>query len=212
MRVLVFGDSITQGYWAVEAGWVERLRKHYDKIQVEDLHTKDEPTIFNLGISANRSSDVLARITSETQARIGHNHPVAVLVQIGINDSSVSRDSVDVSQKESVYRKNLVKIVNEIKPIAKKIIFIGLSACDESKTVPVFWNDIDYTNQRIKAYEDAMRDIAKENGVDFIPVFERFKAKLDGGEDLLADGLHPNDAGHQVIYEIVQPELDKLLI
>jgi lysophospholipase L1-like esterase len=25
------------------------------------------------------------------------------------------------------------------------------------------------------------------------------------------DGLHPNDAGHQLIFELVRPELDKLL-
>jgi lysophospholipase L1-like esterase len=30
MIVLVFGDSIAQGYWDSEGGWVERLRKAND--------------------------------------------------------------------------------------------------------------------------------------------------------------------------------------
>lgn len=46
MRVLVFGDSITQGYWDTEGGWVKRIRSHYDLLQITDLNGRDEPTIF----------------------------------------------------------------------------------------------------------------------------------------------------------------------
>lgn len=211
MRVLVFGDSITQGFWAVEAGWVERIRQHYDTIQVGDLRHKDEPTIFNLGISANNSGDVLKRIKAETLARIGHNHSITVLVQIGTNDSSVCRDTVDVSIKLAEYRHNLEEIVEQLQPIAQKIVLVGVAACDESKTVPVFWNGIDYTDKQLKSYEDVMKSVADQTGTYFIPVFEAFKQELEKGADLLADGLHPNDNGHKIIADIVLHELEKLI-
>jgi len=35
--------------------------------------------------------------------------------------------------------------------------------------------------------------------------------KIASGHRLFDDGLHPNDAGHELIFELVQPELDKLL-
>lgn len=68
MRVLVFGASITQGYWDTQGGWVQRLRTHYDKKQIADL-TKDNPSVFNLGVSADTTKDILERFEAETKAR-----------------------------------------------------------------------------------------------------------------------------------------------
>jgi lysophospholipase L1-like esterase len=213
MRVLVFGDSITQGYWAIEHGWVDRVRMYYDGRQIEDLDGRDEPTIFNLGISADNSQNILLRIKNELIVRSRENHKVKpiVLIQIGINDSSEgdARPSGHVDIKE--YRTNLSQIVESIAEESFKIIFIGSSSCDESLTTPVGWGEYYYTNENIKRYEDAMKSVAEETGVKFVPVFDEFKKYVDAGEDLLADGLHPNDAGHELIYQIVIPKLQEIL-
>ncbi len=58
MRVLVFGGSTTQGFWDSEGGWVARLRKFYDLLQLEDLKKRDEPTVFNLGIAGGTSNTI----------------------------------------------------------------------------------------------------------------------------------------------------------
>lgn len=211
MRVLVFGDSITQGYWAVEYGWVDRLRLHYDKLQISDLENRDEPTIFNLGVSADTSENVLTRIESEVLARTRTHHPVkpAVVVQIGINDSCTvqNKPRVDVGK----YKINLKKIISRVEEISSKIIFVGLSAVDESRTNPVFWGEYYYTNTAIKKYEDAMKEVAEVNNVSFVPVFDKFKSALDQGKKLLPDGLHPYDEGHKLIADIVQPALEEVL-
>lgn len=210
MRVLVFGDSITQGYWGVEGGWVDHIRKHYDAIQVQDLEGRDEPTIFNLGISADTSEDILGRIENETKARTRHGNQPIVVIQIGVNDSSLDGESERIAIDQ--YRRNLEKLVEVSKPIASKLIFIGSSACDEKQTTPVFWGEFYYANKRIKEYESAMHDIANEHNVPFIPVFDDFKKTLDKGQDLLSDGLHPNSAGHQLIANAVLPKLQELLV
>jgi len=211
MRVLVFGDSITQGYWDTEGGWVERLRKHYDTLQASDLEGRDEPTIFNLGISADNSSNVLGRIEAETTARTRHGNLPMIIIQIGVNDSSTDNQAVDKSVRVSIedYENNLRKIVELVKPLSSKIIFVGLSACDEQRTTPVSWGDFHYTNESIKSYEDKMKDIAAEYGVLFIPVFDSFLEQLNDGSDYLTDGLHPNNKGHSFIFNLVHPELAK---
>ena len=56
-----------------------------------------------------------------------------------------------------------------------------------------------------------VQKVAAEQKLPFVPVFETFQAKMAAGENLLADGLHPNDAGHELIFQLVRPELDKLL-
>lgn len=210
MRVLFFGDSITQGYWDVEGGWVERIRKHYDTLQVQDLERRDEPTIFNLGVSADTSRDVLGRIERETTVRTSQSEKPVTVIQIGLNDSLLEDTKAMTTGGE--YRKNLEAIVDVVSPIAKKLIFVGSSACDEVQTNPVFWGDHYWTNQRIKKYESIMSSVAEQRNVTFIPVFDSFKAALDEGKDLLSDGLHPNSAGHQLIADIVRPKLEELLV
>jgi lysophospholipase L1-like esterase len=209
MRVLVFGDSITQGYWDINGGWVNKLRKHYDELQIQDLNGRDEPTIFNLGVSADTSSDILSRIESETIARTRHDNLPIIIVQIGINDSCITQNKELVPLDE--YRKNLKAIINKVKPISSKIIFVGLSSCDETLTTPVAWGDFHYTNSAIKNYEQAMHEVAAKEGVSFIPIFDKFIEKFEEGIKLLPDGLHPNREGHELIFKIVIPVLTTLL-
>jgi len=207
MRVLTFGDSITQGYWGVEGGWVDKLRKHYDELQVQDFAI-DQPTIFNLGISADTSRNVLARARAETQARTRPNTSPIVIVQIGVNDSCTEPSGNMVPIEE--YKANLEKITEMLQSISSKLIFVGLSACDEAKTTPVSWGDFHYTNKSIKAYEDQMKAVAEAAGLSFVPVFDEF-AKAMQAKELLADGLHPNNEGHDVIFNIVRPRLLALI-
>lgn len=209
MRILIFGDSITQGYWAVEGGWVERLRRSYDKIQFGDLRNNDEPTVFNLGISADNTEALLRRFESETKARTRHEVLPVALMQIGINDSSTGEGSEGIPLDE--YKQNLERLVEIARPLASQLVFVGSSACDDSQTNPVFWGSFFYANEQIKLYEDAMAEVARKSDVAFIPLFDRFKAELDKDADFLADGLHPNDAGHEFIYNLVRSKLEDLL-
>ena len=56
-----------------------------------------------------------------------------------------------------------------------------------------------------------MNEVASMYEISFVPIFEKFKARLDAGDDLLADGLHPNDIGHQHIADAVLPTLDAVI-
>lgn len=209
MRVLIFGDSITQGYWDTEGGWVDRLRKSYDEVQVKDLQNNDEPTIFNLGISADNTENILNRIEHETKVRTRHGNLPIVVVQIGVNDSSLREGKPQVELKQ--YKQNLRTIIEKMQPLSSKLIFVGLTGCDESKTTPVSWGEFYYTNKAAKAYEDVMQAVAREYGIPFIPVFDTFMEKVIAGADLLPDGLHPNNEGHRVMAEIIGPRLKELL-
>ena len=205
MRVLIFGDSITQGFWDIEGGWVSRIRKHYDQ-QMMDGTDNDPPTIFNLGVSGNSSDDVLARFDNETKARA--TEELAFVVAIGVNDA---RTKAGVNYSDPTrYRQNLSEILKLAKQYSSRILFVGLTPCVEERSNPVSWGDTGYTNGRIKDFDNILREFCQENQVPFAEVYEPF-AKAEAESELLPDSLHPNDKGHQLIADLVTPGLFELL-
>lgn len=109
MRILFFGDSITQGFWGVEGGWVERIRKHFDSKAIQDLDKSREPYIFNLGISGETTRGLLKRIENETKARMWRDEPIMVVIAIGTNDDLFEASKQWVPPEE--FKVNLEKIV-----------------------------------------------------------------------------------------------------
>lgn len=205
MRVLVFGDSITQGFWDIEGGWVSHIRKHYDQ-QMIDGTDDDPPTIFNLGVSGNSSDDVLARFENETRVRA--TEELAFVIAIGVNDSR-TKAGVNYSDTNR-YKQNLSEIVKLAKQYSSRILFVGLTPCVEERSNPVSWGDTGYTNKRINEFDDTLRQFCKENQALFVEVFEPF-AKAETETELLPDSLHPNDKGHQLIANLIKPKLQELL-
>ncbi len=205
MRVLVFGDSITQGFWDIDGGWVSRIRKHYDQLCIDGTDP-DSPTIFNLGVSADSSSDVLARLAVETKARA--NQEVALVISVGVNDSR-TKSGTNFSDPEQ-YKRNLAAILERAKEYSSKIMFVGLTPCAEERSNPVAWNDTGYTNDRIKEFDATLREFCTANSVAFIEVFEPF-TNAQAKTELLPDGVHPNSEGHQLIATLVLPQLEVML-
>jgi len=208
MRVLVFGASITQGFWDTEGGWVNRLRRHYDALNIQDLQGRDEPYIFNLGISGDTTSDVLARFQAETKARVQPRKELAFIFSIGTNNAAIENGRLRSSFEE--YRLGLEEIINQASKFSDKIMLVGIAPCDEKFTTPVFWRDIHYKNENLAEIDKVMQKVAAKKGLSFVTVFEEMRQQMKNKE-LFADGLHPNNAGHELIFQLVRPELDKLL-
>ena len=62
--MVVCGDSITYSRGDSEGGWVQRLRKFIDKKKNFSY------TIYNLGISGNKTSDLLKNFEFEVKNRL----------------------------------------------------------------------------------------------------------------------------------------------
>jgi lysophospholipase L1-like esterase len=211
MRVLVFGDSITQGFWDTEGGWAQRLRQYYDNRQLENLRNRDEPSIFNLGISGDITKGLLLRVENEIIARKWRwpHEEITLIFAIGINDSA-SMDGKEVSSPPN-YRKELTELLEKSKKFTNRIIFVGLTPVEEDKVNYRTGKFKEFTNSRIVEFDNALNNFCKENDLLYVPTYEEFRSQLKENNELLPDGLHPNNDGHELIFKLVQPKLDKLL-
>jgi lysophospholipase L1-like esterase len=188
--ICIFGDSITWGATDPEkGGWANRLRNYFES---QGGRVDEDVDVYNLGVSGDNTDDLKLRFEVEARAR----KPDAIVFAIGINDAQfvISKNGNRVPLEE--FSKNITGLINQAKTIAEKVIVVGLTRVDESKTVPIPWNqDKKYLNGDIERYDATLRDVSESLGVLYVDV-----SKVVSTVDL-PDGLHPNSVGHQRLFE-----------
>ena len=195
MSTCIFGDSITWGASDTEkGGWVERLKVY--------IGEKYEEEVYNLGISGDNTDGLLQRVESEAKAR----EPKVIVLAIGINDSQYVRSESKRRVPIEQFKNNLTKLHEIARQFTEKIIFIGLTQVDESKTKPVPWDtNKQYDNEGIKQYDTAIQEFCDEKGIKFIEMGGMLKPND------LEDGLHPNSNGHTKMFERIKTEIENEL-
>jgi len=207
-RICVFGDSVAWGAWDKEGGWVQRLRKFFDIKNLSDPNFYC--LVYNLGVSGNKTKDILKRFEFEIKQRLEEVEETIIIFAIGINDSYFLHNEDKLRTSVEDFRTNIQKIINAAKKFSIKIIFVGLTPVDESKTTPIPWDtNKSYKNEFIQKYNEIIKSVCKENKIYFVEIFEQW-VKSDY-KQLLEDGLHPNSNGHQKIFETVFEHLKTLL-
>lgn len=203
-HVLIFGDSITYGAWDKEGGWAKRLRNFLDEKQLSDSNICY--TTYNLGISGDNTDDLLKRFDFETERRLDEGEETIFIFAIGINDCQFLHKENRFRIEERKFKENIQKLIMSANIVSSKILFVGLTPVDESKTIPIPWNtNKSYKNEYVEKYNEMIKSICKENNILFIEIFENW-LKLDY-KKILEYGLHPNTEGHQKLFEIVRDYL-----
>lgn len=214
MRLLVFGDSIGQGFFDQSGGWVQRLANDYHKRYLASLLSNGDfdLEVFNLGISGDTTERVSKRLEPESEARRWQDDPMIIALAVGFNDARQLNNRVvmDVYDFQRLYD----RLLDQATSIADYVLCVGLSAVDESQTDPWPHSSTHYqwSNNRINLFEDTIKQSAFRRKLPFVPIHDKFLAELEAGRELLADGLHPNDAGHHLMAELIKPWIDKLTI
>jgi lysophospholipase L1-like esterase len=208
--IVIFGDSITQGFWDTRGGWVQRIRSKFDEeFLLEDVFDGSVPYLdfYNLGIDGDTSNGVLSRLEDDLKPRLGDDGDVVVFA-VGSNDAIVENGKPWTAEDQ--FKENLAKLLGVAQKHVSKIMFVGLTPCDETLTTPVPGQDAYCTNERLRLFDQIMRDFCSENAVKFVNVFDKFLNAM-GEEKLLADGSHPNNAGSQLVADIVEPRLREMV-
>jgi len=206
IHLIVFGGSITLGAWDQRhGGWVDRLKTYLYGSDFR-IKTKDNFTVYstmNLGIGGNTTNEVIERFDNEMKQRESEDfkrtqHDI-IIFAIGTSDSKYRYSKDNFGVKLDDFKKNLNILLNKAHKYTKKVLFVGITKVDESKTSPIPWSKSTYyINKNIRQYNGIVKDFCQENDVFFIETFNL----LD--KDDLIDGLHPNSQGHQKVFRKVR--------
>lgn len=175
MHILVFRDSITQGFHDDEkGGWVGRLFSHCVKGML-DTDYKKYVAVFNLGISGERSCDLINRFDSEFAAR--QDTEVITLFAIGTNDSARNIKTQENWCPIVEYKKSLNSMITKAKANGR-VVLVGLTALDEGRLNPIPWfNNYSHFQEDRDKYDQALKELAKHHKCTYIELDDLFLIK-----------------------------------
>lgn len=209
MITFIFGDSITQGYWDSNGGWADRLKAHFFKRDIDNDFSHYHG-IHNLGVDGNTTQQVIDRLNNEVESRLWPGSEYAFVFAVGANDT-IHRSGKDFISSPDLYFEQLGRLLELAHDYTDKIAFVNLLPVNEALTNPLSTSSTGkcFTNDRIKDFNAKLELFCTQNGVTLVDV--RSEYLKDKSNDLLADGLHPNDKGHLLIYEKVRLTLENWL-
>lgn len=202
IKITAIGDSLTEGVGDSQhkGGYLQYLQK--DLLTLKGV---SEVNITNLGISGNRSTQILDRLRKEdVKEKISQAN--MVLITVGGNDiMKIVRENfmnlqMDVFNREQIiYEQRLNEIFQTVRAYNPDgtIILIGLynpfshwfSDIKEFQEILNNWNEIGKTV--VSQYENSY----------FVDIYDTFSE--NSLELLYEDQFHPNDKGYELIADQV---------
>jgi sialidase-1 len=213
VKVVALGSSTTAPRGSVALVYCDRL----DVI----LRDRDLPIeIVNSGVGGSTTEHSLKRFKSDV---LDHD-PELAIIMLGANDAAIDVWKNPPARQPRVakqrYAENLRHFVKTLKARHVKVVLMApppFRWTDKLKQLygkpPYDVNDPWGFSEKLAEYCDVVRAVAHEEGVPLVDVFKAFQDyDRVGGQsvdDLLLDGMHPNDKGHAVIAELLAPLVEE---
>jgi len=200
--IICFGDSITRGESdAVYGGWADRIKT--DLIKQFLATGKDKISVFNMGISGETTNGLLQRFQHEFVTRQAVDNKDTVLFGYGANDLA-SQDGHYLVAIET-YIDNLSQCIEFSLEKEANVVLINVTPiAAQLDGIPNVNNRI-RNDETIRRYNQALLTLSVKYSVDIIDVYTPFNDNKEAY--LTADGLHPNSAGHELLYQEITTSL-----
>lgn len=191
-KILVFGDSITYGQRDLEmGGWVNRL-----KLALAHDSSITSCHVFNMGISGQSTTEILERLERECKGRVLDDANNIIVIAAGINDTQILEG--EIINDEDRFKSNVIALLNKAKDLTDKVIYLGLTPVDDSRTDPVYWDKTRaWKSELVESYDNIISEICSEMGIRYVYVYDQIDPATN------EDGLHPSEAGHIILAEIM---------
>ncbi|PKH06057.1 GDSL-type esterase/lipase family protein [Moritella sp. Urea-trap-13] len=200
--IICFGDSITRGESDADyGGWADRIKTRLIKQFLETA--KERVSVFNMGISGETTDGLMQRFPHEFVTRLSDDKKNTVLFGYGANDLA-NQDGKFLVTIES-YIDNLSHCIEFALEKEASVVLINVTPiAAHLDGIPNVNNRI-RNDETIRRYNQALLALSVKYSVNLIDVYTPFN---DRKEDYLtADGLHPNSAGHELLYQVISLSL-----
>lgn len=210
MRILIFGDSITQGFHDAECGgWANRLAIFGIQKSIE-TDFQEGFDVMNLGISGDCTNRLAKRFDAEAEVRTkGQKHDTVIIFAVGVNDTQRYVATGEIKTPVEQFVNNIRTLQEKARAVADIVVFVGLAPIVEDKVNPMPWaDDRGHASADVQVYDDLIKNVCLETECLYIPMCDVF-GDAENVINIFEDGIHPNTYGHQLMYEQVQSMLSE---
>lgn len=180
--VAFLGDSITQAGWQSSNGYVRLI---VAGLSNNGVQIKPVPA----GISGHKSDQMLGRLQRDVLAR----KPDWMTLSCGVNDVWHGEKGIPLDR----YKTNITAIVGQCEQAGVRVMLLT--------STPIGENLANANNQKLAAYNDFLRSLAKEKKLPLADLNGDFAAQLKDrpadakGNSLTSDGVHMNASGNKLM-------------
>ncbi len=203
MRIVFFGDSITNGYGvSPHRTWVNRL-----SVDLENLITPP-PIVAVCGVNGNTTRQALERMPFDVQS----DGVRVIFIQFGLNDCNYWQTDAGVPRVSArAFEANLIEIAMRSEAHGSRAVFLATNHLTNKMLTGV---DVDYQESNSSYNKIIRRTASRMSNVGLIDIEKGFqrsvkKKQASAKNYLMPDGVHLNESGHSLYYEIMSTHIAK---
>ena len=209
--IFMFGDSTTAPRGSVQV--------YADRVSTKLQSIGSSLSVYNAGVSSNTTAQAVKRLQTDVLAY----QPRIVVMQFGINDSAIDvwkkPPATEPRVSLEAFISNYRSMITATQKAGAKVILMTTNPLRwHSKTrelygKPPYQPDAEdgFESPTLLAYNDALRALAKELNLPLVDVHAAYPAfavkHKTTVSDMLPDGMHPGDLGHELVAELLVPAI-----
>ena len=212
-QFFILGASGVYGVGAEHDGWSDLLKAHLHRKMYGQDGIGEKYEVFNFA-KAGCTVEFVEETAEWLYGNYGRGDDVVTLISVGGNDARAMDTPDNFACTPEAFREKVTHLLKELQKYSSRVIFVANSFVDESKTNPKLSPFRDgkpsyFTNGRRTMFNNISKQICEAQGIDFVSI------DIDQAtwvrDYLYSDGLHPNQAGHQRIFEQLRPVIETCL-
>ncbi len=213
--IFMFGDSTTAPRGSIKV--------YADRVNTMLQSIGSSLSVYNAGVPSNTTVQAVKRLQTDVLAY----KPRIVVMQFGINDSAIdvwkNPPATEPRVRLETYLANYRHMIATAQKAGTKVILMTTNPLRwHSKTRELYGKPpynpdaVDgFESPTLLAYNEVLRRLAQELKVTLVDVHAAYPAFAEKNKtlitDMLPDGMHPGDLGHELVAELLVPAIRNLL-
>jgi lysophospholipase L1-like esterase len=214
-QIVCIGASTTYGVGGSKGGWPDLLKSELHQLMYGEDNLGELCEIYSIGVPGAVISDMVDRTELLLKTIRKPNRKMVSILQGGSNNAKAVDSPDNFISTPEEYRQELSHFLQLIKRNSDEAICMGLFPMDQEKVMPkvsaIDGKKVYFPNERIALFEKVLQEVVGELKIEFVPMFEK-AVTINWTQDYqYVDGIHPNDNGHQWLYDQIKPSVWKYL-
>jgi lysophospholipase L1-like esterase len=212
LQIFLLGSSNVYGAGAETAGWADLVKQkiHHKMYAPEGVGHKYE--VFNFGKSG-ATVDFVKNSFPEQLTHYGRGGKVITVVSVGANNARAVDRPDNFHSTPQDFTRQMSALLDLLKKSSSAVVVLGSTPYAEAKTNPKanpLTGGLSYfTNSRRLLFDHQTQKLCSEKNLAFLRLDIDEKTWLQ--KYLYEDGIHPNQAGYQLLADLVYSTLTPII-